>query len=62
MSKKGVRVDVTSQQLDSLRREVLCNQQLSNEKRRRAVRRILPLPTDGSRVDLYCEGNFVGTV
>lgn len=62
MSRKCVRIDVTNQQLSKLRQEVFCNQRLSGEQRRRAVRRVLPLPTDGSRVDLYCEGKFVGAV
>ncbi|MBI2865315.1 MAG: hypothetical protein HYX94_12220 [Chloroflexi bacterium] len=62
MSKKSVRIDVSSEQLSSLRKEVFSNQRLSGEQRRRAVRRIMPLPTDGSHVDLYCDGNFVGTV
>lgn len=62
MSTKRVRIDVTSQQSCRLRQEVFCNQRLSEEQRRRAVRRVLPLPTDGSRVELYCDGKFVGAV
>lgn len=62
MVKKSVRIDVNSQQLGRLRQEVLCNQQLSAEQRRRALRKTLPMPADGSRVDLYCDGNFVGAV
>jgi hypothetical protein len=62
MSKKRVRIDVSREQLGRLRQEVLCNQELSEEQRRRAVREVLPLPTDGSRVDLYCDGDFVGTL
>ena len=62
VSTRTVRLDVTSQQLGRLRQEVFCNQRLSGEQRRRAVRKVLPLPLDGSRVDLYCEGKFVGTV
>lgn len=62
MRKKIVRIDVTDQQLAKLREEVFCNHRLSGEQRRRAARKVLPLPTDGSQVDLYCEGEFVGAV
>ena len=62
MVKKSVRIEVNSQQLGRLRQEVLCNQQLSAEQRRRALRKTLPMPADGSRVDLYCDGKFVGAV
>ncbi len=62
VSPRTVRVDVTSEQFGRLREEVFCNQGMSEEQRRRAVRKVLPLPTDGSRVDLYCDGRFVGTV
>ncbi len=62
LAKKCVRVDVTSQQLGKMRQEVFCNRQLSGQERRRAVKKITPLPTDGTRVDLYCDGDFVGTV
>ncbi len=62
VKRKSVRIDVTSQQLGILRKEVFCNQQLSGAERRKAIRRIAPLPMDGSRVDLWCEGDFVGTV
>lgn len=62
MTKKTVRIEVNSQQITSIRQEVFCNPRLSEEQRRRAVRRIISLPGDGSRVDLYHDGNFVGTV
>jgi hypothetical protein len=62
MVKRSIRIDVTSQQLGRLRQEVLCNQQLSPEQRRRALRKTLPIPADGSRVDLYCDGSFVAAV
>ncbi len=62
MRKASVRIDVTDQQLERLRQEVLCNQMLSREQRRKQVRKIVPLPTDGSLVDLYCHGEFVGAV
>ena len=63
MSKKSVKkIEVTSEQLAVLRQEVFCNQRLCGEARRRAVRKVASLPTDGSRVDLYCNGDFVGTV
>lgn len=60
--KKVVRIDVTGEQLARLRREVLCNQQLSPEQRRRVLRKTLPIPADGSRVHLYCDGNFVAAI
>lgn len=62
MNKKCVRIDVTSEQFSRLRQEVFCNLGLSGEDRRRAVKKALLLPADGSRVDLYCEGKFVGAV
>ena len=62
MVKKRIRINVTSQQLGRLRREVLCNQQMSTEQRRGVLRKTLPIPPDGSRVDLYCDGNFVGAL
>ncbi len=62
MTLKTVRIDVTSLQFGRLRQDVFCNQQLSVGERRKAVRRVLPLPANGSRVDLYCEGRFVGAV
>ncbi|MCL5959802.1 MAG: hypothetical protein M1358_10920 [Chloroflexi bacterium] len=62
MSRKCVKINLTGQQLDRLRQEVFCNQALSGEQRRRAVKRIMPLPVDGSRVDLYSDGEFVGAV
>ncbi len=62
MRKAGVRIDVTGRQLGRLRQEVLCNQSLSGEQRRKEVRKIVPLPTDGSPVDLYCDGEFVGSL
>ncbi len=60
--RKIVRIELTSQQLGQLRLEVFCNQRLSGEQRRKAVRKVLPLPTDGSRVDLYHDGKFVAAV
>ncbi len=62
MSTKRVRIDVTGEQLGRLRQEVFCNQRLSGEQRRKAVRQVLPLPADGSPVDLYCDGKFVGAI
>lgn len=62
MTLKTVRIDVTSVQFGRLRQDVFCNQRLSVGERRKAVRRVLPLPANGSRVDLYCEGRFVGAV
>lgn len=62
MSRKCVKINLTGEQLDRLRQEVFCNQALSGEQRRRAVKRIMPLPADGSRVDLYRDGEFVGAV
>ncbi len=62
MSTRSVHIDVTIEQLDTLRREVFCNQQLSGEQRRKEAKKVLTLPTDGSRVDLYCEGAFGGAI
>lgn len=62
MSRRSIRIDVTNQQFGRLRQEVFCNQRLSEVERRRAVKKVLPLPTDGSHVDLYCDGKFVGAV
>ena len=62
MAKKSVRVNVTGEQFASLRQDVFCNPQLSSEQRRREVRKLMPLPADGSRVDLYFDGNFIGTI
>lgn len=59
---KTVRIDVNSEQFGKLRQEVFCNQRLNEVQRRREVRKILPLPLDGSKVELYCDGKFVGTV
>jgi len=59
---KTVRIDVTSEQFGRLRREVFCNQKLNEVQRRQEVKKVLPLPLDGSKVDLYCDGEFVGTV
>lgn len=59
---RTVRIDVNSEQFGRLRQEVFCNQRLNEVQRRREVRKILPLPLDGSKVDLYCDGKFVGTV
>ncbi|MHB0871783.1 MAG: hypothetical protein ACYC66_04870 [Chloroflexota bacterium] len=59
---KTVRIDVNSEQFGKLRQEVFCNQRLNEVQRRREVRKVLPLPLDGSKVDLYCDGKFVGTV
>jgi len=62
MATRTVRIDVTSLQFGRLREEVFCNQTLSVGQRRKEVRKIVHLPPDGSRVDLYCEGKFVGAV
>jgi len=62
VSKKRVRIDVTSQQSSRLIHDVFCNVRLSGAERRRAVRKELPLPADGSQVDLYCQGKYVGAV
>lgn len=59
---KTVRIDVNSDQLGTLRREVFCNQRLNEVQRRKEVKKVLPLPSDGSKVDLYCDGEFVGSV
>ncbi|MCL4465299.1 MAG: hypothetical protein M1401_11225 [Chloroflexi bacterium] len=62
MSKKAVRINVTNEQSGRLLQDVFSNVRLSGPERRLAVRKELPLPADGSRVDLYCQGKFVGAV
>ncbi|MBI2954148.1 MAG: hypothetical protein HYY30_07530 [Chloroflexi bacterium] len=62
MSKKCVKINLTGEELGWLRQEVFCNQALSGEQRRRMVKKITPLPADGSRVDVYIDGEFVGAV
>ena len=62
MAGKRVRVDVTTQQWDRLRKEVLGQPGLSGEQRRRAARLLVPLPTNGAGVDLFCDGKFVGAL
>lgn len=59
---KTVRIDVDTEQVGKLRQEVFCNQRLTETQRRREVKRLVPLPLDGSKVDLYCDGEFIGTV
>jgi hypothetical protein len=59
---KNLRIDLDSEQVDKLRLEVFCNQRLSEVQRRREVRKVLPLPQDGSKVDLFCDGQYVATV
>ncbi len=62
MTTRTVRVDVSAEQFGRLRQEVFCNQRLNGAERRREVRKVLPLPLDGSKVDLYCDGKYVGSV
>ncbi len=59
---RTIRIDVDSEQFGKLRQEVFCNQQMTDVQRRREVRKIFPLPLDGTKVDLYCDGEYVGTV
>ncbi len=62
MGIRRVRVEVTSEQSQSLRKEVFGNLTLSGEQRRRMAKRILLLPANGNPVDLYHEGMFVGAL
>ena len=62
MSNKHIRIDVTEEQVVRLRQKVLSNLQLSGEQRRAAAKNVLLLPQDGSPVDLYCGGKFVGAL
>ncbi len=62
MSRKSVKINVTSEQLGRLRQDVFCNAQLSMEQRRNVVKRLIPFPANGSSVDLWCDGKYVGTV
>jgi len=57
---KRVRVDLTDEQIGSLRRAVLANVALSSELRRQAAKRIVPLPSNGAPIDFYHNGRFVG--
>ena len=59
---KTVRVDVDREQFRRLRQDVFCNQRLNGVERRKEVKKVLPLPLDGSKVDLYCDGEYVATV
>jgi hypothetical protein len=62
MGIRRVRVEVTSEQSQNLRKEVFGNLALSGEQRRRMAKKILLLPGNGSPVDLYHEGTFVGAL
>lgn len=62
MSSKRVRIEVTSEQWDRLHQEVFSDLRLSGEQRRRAAKRVLPLPENGSPVDLFYDGKFVGAL
>ena len=62
MSTKRVQIEVTSQQLDRLRKEVFADMELSGEQRRKAAKRVLLLPQNGNPVDIYFDGKFVGAI
>ena len=62
MGNKRVRVEVTIEQFKVLRQEVFSNVALSGEQRRRAAKRVLLLPLDGSPIDLFHEGKFLGAL
>jgi hypothetical protein len=62
MSKKRVHIEVTVEQSERLRQEVFGNLRLSGMERRRIVSKALPIPMDGSPVELYCNGHLVGEV
>ena len=62
LARKHMRVDITDQQSAKLREEVFSNSRLNEVQRRKAVKLTLPLPADGSHVDLFCDGQFVGAV
>ena len=57
---KRVRVDLTDEQIGTLRRAVFANVALSSELRRQAAKRIVPLPSNGAPIDFYHNGQFVG--
>ena len=57
---KRVRIDLTSEQLGNLRRAVFANVALSAVLRRQAAKRILPLPSNGTPIDFYYDGQFIG--
>jgi hypothetical protein len=62
MQRKHVRFDVTREKSDKIREEVFGNPACSSVDRRKALRKFLPIPADGSRVDVYSDGDFVGAV
>jgi len=62
MPVKRVRVDITEQQLARLHKEVFSQAQLSGEQRRKSARAVIPLPSTGAPVDLFCDGRFVGAL
>ena len=62
LRKKRVRIEVTREQFDRLRQEVFSNLGLSGEQRRRVARKLLPLPLDGSQIDLFYQGALLGTL
>jgi hypothetical protein len=57
---KRVRIELTAEQLGSLRRTVFANVVLSAELRRKAAKRILSLPSNGAPIDFYHDGQFIG--
>lgn len=60
MANKRKHIEVTSGQLVRLRQEVFSNLGLSGEQRRKAAKKILALPADGSPIDLFYDGKLVG--
>lgn len=62
MAKRRVRIDVSSEHSSRLRQEVFCNQEMSVADRRRALKKLVPVPGDGSPIDVYCDGDFLGAV
>jgi hypothetical protein len=59
---KRVRINLTDDQLAGLRQAVFANVNLSNELRRQAAKRILPLPSNGTPIDFYHHDQFIGQV
>jgi hypothetical protein len=57
---KRVRIDLTDEQLASLRKTVFADAALSSELRRQAAKRILSLPSNGAPIDFYHDGLFIG--
>jgi len=62
MGNRRVRIEVTGEQFEVLRKQVFGNLALSGEQRRRETKKVLLIPAGGNPVDLYHEGKFLGSL